>query len=389
MLETLTTRCVTPKSVEWVSPTKLKMDIGDGEDMQLFPMLKGAIDYLHNKVELKVATSKELFKKSEEMWRQLRDTQLEVASDKMKESSAFYLDKPTLIYIIDDNKCVVDIIDFPSMTDYEDFKLKHERHQLDLTARNRTKNVLENEDVITSRIFNTSNREEVIKFICYDKNVDILEEEYTPVVIAEYNNKKAKYQVYNGILICNKSDEEGKIKYTLMPSLSPLLNEKSYSSLIEYFDMEKSLDYAKDKAEELYNAYVEFENDPIEISAREMTSLCKLLGYKLELDDGDTLHPFENMSDEDNNIRIQKFYNTFKNVTGESTYEILQMSDLKRTFRFNKMTLLEMLSILSQEYINATDSKVSASILSDIVYKLFYNKGVDKIQSEDVKHDIK
>lgn len=65
------------------------------------------------------------------------------------------------------------------------------------------------------------------------------------------------------------------------------------------------------------------------------------------------------------------------------------MSDLKRTFRYNKMTLLEMLTILSKEYLTYNGSKITADVLSDIVYKLYYNKNVDKVQSDDVKNDIK
>ena len=188
--------------------------------------------------------------------------------------------------------------------------------------------------------------------------------------------------------MCDANDVDNVI-YTIMPSLSANLDEKFLNELIEYFDMEKAIDFAKEKSEELYNAYKEFKKHPYEISAREMTSLCKKLGYKLELDDGNTLHPIENMADDNNNAKIQKFYNTFKDVTGESTYEILQMSDLKRTFRYNHITLLDMLTILSKEYLISSGYKITAEVLSDIVYKLYYNKNADKVQSDDVKNDIK
>lgn len=378
MFDTLVTKCVTPKTVTWDAPTLMTLDFGDENGAQTYTLQKGALEYLHNKIEVKVATSKELYKKSKEMWKQLRDVQLEEAKDKIVEANVFYLEKPTLLYLITDSRDIIDIIDFGSKEDYEDFKLKHQNFNLDITTMNKTRKIL------------TEGKGGLAKFICYDKNIDITAEDYTPIVILETNNSKSKYQAYNGILMCDvKGDDEESTVYTIMPALSANLDEKYLSTMIEYFNMEKAIEFATEKAEDLYNAYIEFKKDPIEISAREMTSLCKSLGYKLELDDGDTLHPLENMSDDKNNIKIQQFYNTFKDVTGESTYEILQMSDLKRTFRYNKMTLLEMLTILSKEYLTYSGSKITAEVLSDIVYKLYYNKNVDKVQSDDVKNDMK
>lgn len=378
MFDTLVTKCVTPKTVTWDAPTLMTLDFGDENGAQTYTLQKGALEYLHNKIEVKVATSKELYKKSKEMWKQLRDVQLEEAKDKIVEANVFYLEKPTLLYLITDSRDIIDIIDFGSKEDYEDFKLKHQNFNLDITTMNKTRKIF------------TEGKGGLAKFICYDKNIDITAVDYTPIVILEANNSKSKYQAYNGILMCDVvAGEEESTVYTIMPSLSANLDEKQLSVLIEYFNMEKAIEFATEKAEDLYNAYLEFKKDPIEISAREMTSLCKSLGYKLELDDGNTLHPLENMSDDKNNIKIQQFYNTFKDITGESTYEILQMSDLKRTFRYNKMTLLEMLTILSKEYLTYNGSKITADVLSDIVYKLYYNKNVDKVQSDDVKNDIK
>ena len=378
MFDTLITKCVTPKAVTWEAPTLMKLDLGDENGIETYKLQKGALEYLHNKIGVKVSTSKDLFKKSTEMWKQLRDNQLAEAKDKMVETNIFYLEKPTLLYLITDSKDIVDIIDFPNLEDYESFKLKHQSFNLDITTMNNTRKIF------------TEGKGGLAKFICYDKNIDITQVDYTPIVIIESNNSKSKYLTYNGILMCDIIDEgEDRTVYTIMPALSANLDEKFLSTFIDYFDMGKSIEFATEKAEDLYNAYQEFKKDPIEISAREMTSLCKSLGYKLELDDGDTLHPLENMADNNSNIRIQQFYNTFKDVTGESTYEILQMSDLKRTFRYNSMTLLEMLTILSKEYLTYAGSKITAEVLSDIVYKLYYNKNVDKVQSEDVKNDMK
>lgn len=382
MFDNLLTRCVTPEKVIWEAPTKMTLDLGDEDGAQTYILQKGALEYLHNKIEIKVATSKEVYKKSSDMWKQLRDIQLANAKDKMIEANAFYLEKPTLLYLINDAKEIVDIVDFPSMEDYENFKLKHQNFKFDVTLGDA------DTDRFKTRKIPIECRNGLTKIICYEKNIDITSVEYTPIVILECNNSKSTYQVYNGILMCDANDVDNVI-YTIMPSLSANLDEKFLNELIEYFDMEKAIDFAKEKSEELYNAYKEFKKHPYEISAREMTSLCKKLGYKLELDDGNTLHPIENMADDNNNAKIQKFYNTFKDVTGESTYEILQMSDLKRTFRYNHITLLDMLTILSKEYLTSSGYKITAEVLSDIVYKLYYNKNADKVQSDDVKNDIK
>lgn len=382
MFDNLLTRCVTPEKVIWEAPTKMTLDLGDEDGAQTYILQKGALEYLHNKIEIKVATSKEVYKKSSDMWKQLRDIQLSNAKDKMIEANAFYLEKPTLLYLINDAKEIVDIVDFPNMEDYENFKLKHQNFKFDVTLGD------EGTNRFKTRKIPIECKNGLTKIICYERNIDITSVEYTPIVILECNNSKSTYQVYNGILMCDANNMDN-VTYTIMPSLSANLDEKFLNELIEYFDMEKAIDFAKEKSEELYKAYIEFKKHPYEISAREMTSLCKKLGYKLELDDSDTLHPIKNIADDNNNVKIQKFYNTFKDITGESTYEILQMSDLKRTFRFNHITLLDMLTILSKEYLTSSGYKITAEVLSDIVYKLYYNKNADKVQSDDVKNDIK
>ena len=65
------------------------------------------------------------------------------------------------------------------------------------------------------------------------------------------------------------------------------------------------------------------------------------------------------------------------------------MSDLKKTFRYNKLTLLDMLTLLSKEYLNYSSAKITADILSNIVFKLSHSVSVDKYQSDDVKREIK
>ena len=369
MFDLMVTKCVSPKSVSWEGPTTMLMDIGDDEGPQMYNLLKGAEDFIHTQIGVKPATSKELFKKSKELWKQLRDIQLSEAKDQVSEVLQFYLEKPTLLYLVNDHKDIVDMIQFKSIEEMEEFKVQHQNYILEITTVNNTKK------------FFTDGKNGLVKLICSDKEIDVATAEYTPVVILELNNKKSKYEVYSGILIYKD--------FTFIPSISYDVSDKSLGSFIQYFDMASYLKYATDRAEDLYKSYKLFQENPVEISVREMTGLCGKVGYKLELDDETKLHPIEALSDEENNRRIQEFYNTFKDISGETTYEILQLSDLRKTFRYNKLTLLEVLGILSKEYLTYDGSKITAEILGDIVYKLMNNKNVDKLQVEDVKKDVK
>lgn len=368
MFDLMKTKCVTPKSVRWEGPTTMVIDINDGAEEQVYTIMKGAEEFIHRQIDVKPATSKELFKKSPETWKQFRDEQLAKASDQPVEAQRFYLNKPTLLYLVTDTKELVDMIDFRTEEELEEFKVQHQNYILEITT------------VECTRKFFTDGKNGLVKLVCYDKNIDIAEEEYTPVVILELNNKKSNYEVYSGILIYKD--------FTFIPSISYDLHDKSLASFISYFNMSNYIKYATDRAQDLYEAYKTFQENPVEISAREMTHLCSKVGYKLELDDEAKLHPIEALSDVENNKRIQEFYNTFKNVTGETTYEILQLSDLRKTFRYNKLTLLEVLGILSKEYLTYDGSKITAEVLGDIVYKLMNNKNVDKLQVEYVRSDV-
>ena len=368
MFDLMKTKCVSPKSVSWEGPTTMRIDINDDEGPQVYSLMKGAEEFIHRQIDVKPATSKELFKKSKETWCQFRDEQLAKASDQPVEAQRFYLDKPTLLYLVTETKELVDMIDFKTAEEMEEFKVKHQNYILEITTIDCTKK------------FFTDGKNGLIKLVCYDKDIDIADEEYTPVVILELNNKKSKYEVYSGILIYKD--------FTFVPSISYDLKDSSLASFINYFNMSTYLKYSTDRAQDLYETYKLFQENPVEISVREMTSLCSRVGYKLELDDEAKLHPIEALSDAENNKRIQDFYNTFKNITGETTYEILQLSDLRKTFRYNKLTLLEVLGILSKEYLTYDGSKITAEILGDIVYKLMNNKNVDKLQVEYVRSDV-
>ena len=52
------------------------------------------------------------------------------------------------------------------------------------------------------------------------------------------------------------------------------------------------------------------------------------------------------------------------------------------------MTLLDVLEILSKEYLTYDGSKITVELLGDIVFKLYDTKNVDRYQVDDVKKEI-
>ena len=368
MFDMMITKCAQPKSVSWDSPTTMTLDLGDDIGPQSYVLLKGAEEFLCKHIDVKPATSRELYKKSSTTWEEFRNIQLEKAEDKTSDGSKFTLDKDTIVYLINDSKEIVDIVDLKTPEGLAEFLNQHQKYLLDITTITNTKK------------FFADGKNGLVKLICYDKNVDIVDEDYTPILILECNNRKSIYKVYSGILIYKN--------FTFVPSISCDMEEVRLSDFIKSLDMEGSLKYATDRAEEIYKAYLAFKEHPVEISLREMTNLCKKIGYKLELEDSNTLHPIENLSNEESNKKVQEFYNTFWKVTGESTYEVLQLSELKKTFRYNKMTLLDVLEILSKEYLTYDGSKITVELLGDIVFKLYDTKNVDRYQVDDVKKEI-
>lgn len=378
MYDSLLTSCVAPKYISWDTPTLMTMDIDNGDGVKGYTLQKGAIDFLHGIIGVKSSTSKELFKKSPDVWKQFKEEQLAEARNMTELHSSFSLDKSTVVYLVTDSGDIADISDFYTDDNLEDFKIRHQSFKCELTSSERVSKIV------------ADGSSGLYKFICYRSGKDIFKEDYVPIVILELNNAKSTYMAYNGIITCKMPEDYNvdKTSYTIVPSINPNIDDKSLVSFILRFDMSAMMDYADEKAEDLYNSYCKFQENPVEISARELTSICKKLGYKLELSDEDSIVPFDNMADEDSIEKIQEFYDTFKFTTGETAYDILQMSDLKRAFRYNKLTLLDVLTILSKEYVFCSRSKVNADILSDIVYKLSYDKNMDKVQSDDVKNDI-
>lgn len=367
MFDNFITQCAQPNKVDWCGPNKIILDFGDVEGKYQYELLKGACDYLHKQIDIKLATSKEIYKKVNNLWGQLRDIQLERCLDRPQEYEQFSLVKNTVAYLTINNNVIVDINNFKSEERLMEFKDKHKEFNLELTTRQNTLKFVQD------------CKGGLWKFICYDKNTSVEQNEYTPIVILEMNFEKSLYRVYSGILIYKS--------FTIIPSLICNLDSDKLTDYIMNFDMGYFMEDAKSRAADLYQKYNEVMNSPIEISARELTSLFKSIGYKLELDDLDKVVEVGNMVDEDSNKQVQDFYNTFQFTTGETALDILKLSEFRKTFRYNKMTLLDVLHILSKEYLTYDGGKITVEVLGDIVYKLFDTKNVDRMQVKLLKND--
>lgn len=362
MFDTVITKCVQPKSVNWITPERLELDIGE-EQLTNSELLKGAINYLYSKIDLKFNTSKEVFKKSQGIWTQLKNLQVDKAKD--VPGSEFYLTKDTVVYLLNDINSVVDMEDLNTEENVEQFKDLHKKFTLELTTTNKTKK------------FFTDGKGGLIKFVCYNKNYDVTQQKYTPVVLLELNTTKSTYMVYNGILIYDT--------FTFIPNSLALINNNSLINFIQNFNMDKYLEYADEDAERLYDMYNSFV--PVEISARELTSLVKKAGYKLEIDPlSGSLLPINNINDEANGEKVASFYNTFRQ---ESALDILSLNEFKKTFKYNKLTLEDLLQIFSKEYLQYDGSKITAELLGDLVFRLIHLSNTDKKQTDTIIDEVK
>lgn len=360
-----------PKKVEWIAPNKMILDLGNGP--KLFELLKGAEEFLHKQIDIKVATSKELYKKAESVWKDLRDIQLQKCKDNPNERERFELNAPSVVYLttIDsydrDTGVIVDIIDLKNGS-VDEFKDINDEFNIIMSTRQEAGKFFQN------------SKGGLYKFVCYASNVDVESARYVPIILLELNHEKSIYRVYSGIMDYKH--------FIFIPAVSCDIEDKKYYDFLNHFNMRECLDYSKERADELYESYLAFNENPVDISARELTALLKKVGYKLELDSADKLHPIENLSDGDNNQKVQDFYNTFQFTTGETAMDILQLSDFRKTFRYNKMTLLDVLAILSKEYMEYDGSKITAEILGDIVFKLYTTGSADKSQVAQVEKEI-
>lgn len=369
MFDSIIAKQIKPLGIAWNRPKyiEIESETEEGSKTVEYQILKGADIFLHKQLQLKPSTSKEVFKKDEKIWNDLKNIQLEKAKDPQKSRYPFTLDKETLVYLTYGNT-LVDVFDAFNLDSKKEFEEKLDQFVTDVTTTDKTKK------------FYADGKGNIVKLVCYDKNSDLTKEDYTPVVLIEFNNDKSTYKVYNGILIFKT--------FTFIPSLLAYQEYNCYSDLIKNVDISSVLDHSKESAKDLYDIYLNFVSSPVEISARELIKILKNVGYKLELTEDDQLNSIEAIADEESNLKIQNFFNTFTNTTGETAYDIFALAELKKAFRFNKLTLIELLSILSKEYLTYDGGKVTASILNDLIYSL-YNKNNDKRFVESIEKEIK
>lgn len=368
MFESIVVKRITPKKVIWENPKYIYLLNDDNEDTNknAYKICKGAENYLCKKVRLKPNTSKEVYKLSKEIWNELINLQLDKCKTEDKE--LFDLENENTIYLATDTYNLVDTFTIMNTEELHSFEDKLNKYMLDVTTSERTKK------------FFTDGKDGTIKLVCYSKDANLAEEEYTPVVLLELNTEKSIYKVYTGILIYKT--------FTFIPSLDPFIDEDRFSKLIYKLDIEDVLEISTQRSSELYNIYKQLLQNDLEISAREMIHLLKNVGYKIQLKDDSSIGEIENLNDEEANIEIQDFFNSFKLVTNESAQQIISLSEIQKVFRYNKITFMEMLKILSKEYLEFEGSKITASILSDLIINV-YSKTTDKNQSELIKHEIK
>lgn len=368
MFDSIITKCVQPKQVTWFSYNELVLDLDNGETPQRYKILKGAETYLYKNIDIKPGTSKEVYKKSEKIWKDLINCQLDKCADECDLNNNFKLVSDTMLYLVNDRFEIVDILDFKNKETLENYKLLHEKFIIEVTTFEKTKK------------FFQEAKGGLNKLVCYDKNIDVATTDYTPVVILELNNEKSKYTIYCGVFRYST--------FTFIPHTQYMREYDSLISFVSNFNMDELLSDSDKLIDDIVDSYKMFDKNPIEISVRELTSILKKCGYKLEIDMSDQLLPITNMTDETNNEKIQKYYNTFMFSTGESAFDILKLSELKKTFRYNKITLLDTLDILSKEYLNSYSSKVSVDILIDIILRLTNVSGSDKSQVESIKEEV-
>ena len=363
------TRCVIAKEAEWNSPDRISLDLGDGEGFKVYELLKGAEDYLHKELGLKTKTSNEVYKKSEPIWKELKDVLLDKCKDKSTDIERFELNKPTIAYIVNDEGYVIDIEDLKTENVLEEFKVSHEKFNDYLNTRE-----------ISEGIFKEC-KGALSKYVIYTTGIDIINEPYVPVVILELNFTESTFKAFSGILIYKT--------FTFIPALSADIEDTKFIDFVRRLDMEELLKYSNSRGEELYESYLRFKENPVEISAREITALFKKVGYKVEFDGDKTkIKLIGNLNDKESNLRIQEFYNSFQQVTGESAFEIVQLDDFKKIFRYNKLSILDVLAIMSKEYLTYGTTKITADILSDILYKLYENNTTDKLRAKTIEDEI-
>lgn len=350
-------------NVSFVNPDYLTLNYKD-EEPDVVSIEKGASNYIYKYLDIKENTSKEVFKKSSDIWIQL----VRLCEERSKEGKDnFYFNKPTNCYFITDAHELIDVYDAKTSENLSYIEDRYEKFKLDITERTKT-----------SKIY-TDGKNGLVKIILYSSKIDITSLKYTPVIVLEANTLKSKYSIYTGILLLPSC--------IFIPNIGNNFVFNQYSELICNFDVDYMLDYAGERAEELYNDYLHFKEEPIEISARELISLLNKVGFKLQLNNDNDLGEIEAMVDDESNNKIQNFFNTFKFSTEETAVDILNLNEFRKMFRYNSLTFLDTLEILSGEYVKYTGAKITVDVLIGIIQTL-YEKTYDERQVEVIKKEI-
>lgn len=363
MFNSIIPNIVKADEIIFKDPKYIIMRFSDSED-RIVSLEKGASNYLYNKFKLKESTSKEVYKKSIELWERL----LCVCENESTDSKDnFYLNKDTNIFMVTDSNELIDVFDAGSEELYDNFESRYEEFKLDISEMTKTRKMYR------------EGSNGLIKLLFYRADYPITEAEYTPVIILEANPIKSTYKIYTGIYLFSKS--------IIIPNLSVTPVLKFYHDLVNSFDIDSVLEYAESVAENLYDEYKDFVKNQVEISARELLSILKKVGYKLQLNNDNDLGDISNLEEIESNEQIRNFFNTFKFITGETAVDILNLSELRKIFRYNKLTFMDVLEILSKEYLNQDNSAVTIETLIDLIC-ILHDKDEDKKQAENLKKEI-
>ena len=363
MFDSILPKMVFPKDVSFVDPKYLTLRF-DGEDDNIVSIEKGASTIIYKNLDLKEGTSKDVFKKSSDIWIEL----IRLCEDRAKENkNNFYFNKTTNCFYVTDGHELIDLYDAKSNENVEFLKAKYEEFKLGITERTKTNKLY------------TEGKDGLVKVILYSSKLDINSSKYAPVVILEANPIKSKYLIYTGILLLPKC--------ILIPNVNEYGSFNQYSDMICNFDIDYALECSTSKAEDLYNDYLHFKEEPVEISARELISLLNKVGFKLELNNDNDIGEIDAIVEQESNDKIQKFFNTFKFTTGETAVDILNLSEFRKIFRYNNLTFLDVLEMLSAEYVKYTGAKITVDILIGILIEL-YTKSNDEQQVKFIKKEI-
>lgn len=364
MFDLLNAKVIDNENVVLHRPDELYVQLKD-EDRAIFLNIeKGASKYLYKQLEISSSTSKEVFKINEEIWKSLINHQI---GDKDGVPSSFNFNKENVRYIVDSNNSLID------MTICNDESCDFLKDKMD-------KFIMEVSSLEHTKKFYFEGSGGLIKLVIYRADANIEKDDYTPAIIIEINNKKAEYFIYTGILIY-------KDFITFIPSMNPVSSYKSYIDFILNINIFGTLELSENSANDLYNSYLEFKSGHIEISARELIRILGKVGYKLELKEDLSLDDIDKLKDEESNTAIKNFFNSFKVSTGETAEDILNLSEVKKIFKYNKLTIVDLLEILSKEYLSDSGAKITAQVLSDLIFGL-YTRRTDVIDAKNIIDDI-